>query len=232
MRAWLPLALVAALAVCLYGLLLGVAAGGAVAVGGGAPPLHVPPAVDLAALLPAAPMAAEHVRAAERTQRPSPAARWLEEAGAAEAIAARLAAGHPELAPGARREVAAAIAERALAWGLDPWLVYAVIDVESGFDPDLVGAAGEVGLMQLLPSTAGLVARGEFGLVELPRRLLFDPAWNVRLGTAYLGELVRASGGDLARALAAYNAGDAVQGPTPYARSVLAVYHRLRAAGG
>ena len=80
--------------------------------------------------------------------------------------------------------------------GLDYRLVLAVIDKESGFRPGAVGAAGEVGLMQVMPATAAVVAR-DLGMVfEPPTRggkghpaslgTLGVPAENVRIGVAYL----------------------------------------------
>ncbi|MCX8007064.1 MAG: lytic transglycosylase domain-containing protein [Coriobacteriia bacterium] len=97
-----------------------------------------------------------------------------------------------------------AIAEAARDCGIDPYLVAAVINAESGFKPHLVSDAGAVGLMQLMPSTAQEVARGS-GLD--PRRIdLRDPATNVALGTRHLADLL-ARFEDTATALAAYNAG-------------------------
>lgn len=98
----------------------------------------------------------------------------------------------------------AAIAEAARAHDVDPYLVAAVINAESGFKPHLVSRAGAVGLMQLLPSTADEVAR-EAGMD--PRSIdLADPKTNIRLGTRHLADLL-ARYEDTATALAAYNAG-------------------------
>lgn len=122
---------------------------------------------------------------------------------------------------------------------LPPRLVVAVIDVESRCDPFAVSQAGAVGLMQLLPSTAAELARQ----LDIPWRgpqTLFDPVSNVRLGVAYLRELVDRYG-RMATALAAYNWGpgriDAWlrRGrplPSRYAQRVLDVYSRRRAAAG
>ena len=89
---------------------------------------------------------------------------------------------------------------------LDPALVAAVIDTESGFTPDSRSDEGAVGLMQLLPETARFVA-------SLPNRpspspeALETPEVNIAYGTRYLRYLLDRHG-SLDLALAAYNAGE------------------------
>ena len=90
--------------------------------------------------------------------------------------------------------------------GLDPWLVVAVVRVESNFSPTAVSERGAVGLMQLLPDTARWVAQ-QAGERDFFPDLLYDPEVNIRLGTWYLAYLLEAFGGREALALAAYNAG-------------------------
>ena len=90
--------------------------------------------------------------------------------------------------------------------GLDPWLVVAVVRVESNFRPTAVSQRGAVGLMQLLPETARWVAE-QSGERDFFPDLLYDPEVNIRLGTWYLAYLMEAFGGREAPALAAYNAG-------------------------
>lgn len=85
---------------------------------------------------------------------------------------------------------------------VDPMLVAAVIRTESGFRADVVSHRGAVGLMQVLPETAGWI-RAQTG-VKGP---LTDPAANIRLGTWYLAYLIRLYHGRLTLALAAYNSG-------------------------
>lgn len=102
---------------------------------------------------------------------------------------------------------ASAIARYAHAADVDPYLVAAVINVESSFRPDVVSSAGAVGLMQVVPSTAQPIARDAGIKGKMDVTALSDPDTNIRIGTLYLAELLARYGGDVKLALAAYNAG-------------------------
>jgi soluble lytic murein transglycosylase len=92
-------------------------------------------------------------------------------------------------------------------YGVDPYLVAAVIKAESGYDPQAVSSAGAVGLMQLMPDTADWIVtlKGWRGPAT-PE--LTSPGDNVQLGACYLAYLEDAFGGDDTASLAAYNAGE------------------------
>jgi soluble lytic murein transglycosylase-like protein len=116
--------------------------------------------------------------------------------------------------------------------GVDHCLLLAQADVESGFRHDALGRAGEIGLFQLLPSTAALFERrlGPFRRPQTSRRQrdlgdLADPATNTRFAVAYLSDILdrRRS---LTEALSEYNSGPGGQS-LPYARAVLAAYAEL-----
>lgn len=84
-------------------------------------------------------------------------------------------------------------------------LVLALIRQESGFMQEAQSSVGARGLMQLMPATAKQVARN-IKVAYTPAKL-DDPDYNVRLGSAYLSELLHRFEGSYILALAAYNAG-------------------------
>ena len=102
------------------------------------------------------------------------------------------------------------IIQQAEANDLDPALVAAVIKVESNFRHDAVSRANARGVMQIIFSTARDITE-KMGLGEIDDDLLmdklFDPEFNITLGTWYLADLLRTFDGDEAKALAGYNAG-------------------------
>jgi soluble lytic murein transglycosylase len=88
----------------------------------------------------------------------------------------------------------------------EPAFIFSVTRQESNFDTEAVSSANARGLMQLLPSTAQLVAR-RIGLNYRVDMLTADPQMNIKLGAAYLDEMLGRFEGSLVMAAAAYNAG-------------------------
>ena len=96
------------------------------------------------------------------------------------------------------RPFAAIIDAVAVRHGVDPALVYAVIEVESAYRPTARSPKGAMGLMQLMPATAKRYALAD----------PFDPLANIEAGTRHLRSLLDRYDDDVDSALAAYNAGE------------------------
>lgn len=121
-------------------------------------------------------------------------------------------------------EVEALINRHSELQSLDPRLVMAVIQAESGYNPRAVSRKGAMGLMQLTAGTARLLEVGD----------PFNVGENVRGGTTYLRWMIDRFAGNLEHALAAYNAGPGAvekhRGIPPfretrdYVRRVIALY--------
>jgi soluble lytic murein transglycosylase-like protein len=121
-----------------------------------------------------------------------------------------------DAAPEWTRETFKAFATcQASLYGLEPVLAHAVMEIESGFDPDVHGADGEVGLMQVMPGTARMLGfRGS--LDELGA-----PATNIALGVRYLAQANSLAAGDLCTTVMKYRAGHGEPG-SPNFRSATA----------
>jgi soluble lytic murein transglycosylase-like protein len=132
--------------------------------------------------------------------------------------------GRTQLPPSA---VAEAIGAASVRHQVDPRLAEAVAWRESGFNPAAVSPKGARGVMQLMPGTAQALG------VDAG-----DPLANIEGGVTYLSRMIRRFGGDLSKAVAAYNAGpeavDRYGGVPPYAETIAyveAVLGRLNRAG-
>ncbi len=92
------------------------------------------------------------------------------------------------------------VSQEAIDHGIDPAIIKAMIQIESGGDPKAVGDDGEsIGLMQIQPRYHGWrLAEGES---------LKDPRVNVKVGCEILQDLLYKSHGDVGAALTVYNAG-------------------------
>jgi soluble lytic murein transglycosylase-like protein len=130
----------------------------------------------------------------------------------------------PRLAKPGPQAFQTLVGELSARHGVDPDLVHAVIQQESGYNPRAVSGAGAQGLMQLMPGTAQ-----QLGVTNA-----MDPVQNVDGGVRYLKSQLERFNGNIPLALAAYNAGPgAVQkhGGVPpyketqgYVRRILANY--------
>ncbi len=155
---------------------------------------------------------------AQAAQKPQPQKTPVSPTSAADAAAAAAAA--PVPADSAYLDV---IREAAGKYGVDPKLVSAVAEIESGFSQDAISATGAVGVMQLMPETAESLGVNPY-----------DAKQNIDGGTQYLRQMLDSFNGDVRKAVAAYNAGpEAVReygGVPPYSEtqqyvsSVLDIY--------
>jgi soluble lytic murein transglycosylase len=90
--------------------------------------------------------------------------------------------------------------------GVDMSLLYALARQESALYHKAQSPVGASGLMQLMPTTAAHMAK-KIGFPYMGQQQLIDPEVNIRLGSAYIKELLNNYGGNRVLAAAAYNAG-------------------------
>ena len=105
---------------------------------------------------------------------------------------------------------------------VDPFLVSGLIREESLYSARVVSPVGAVGLMQLMPRTANRVAQ-QLNLTKAKYQTdwLYQPKYNIQLGSHYLGQLLSEFQGNIIYAVAAYNAG-----PQPVLRWMASHGHR------
>lgn len=133
-------------------------------------------------------------------------------------------------------ELSQLIVDKSKEIGVDPFLVLAIIQVESTFDPCARSSRGAKGLMQVMPHRilGSSEVRREYAFSQ---HLFYDPHWNIDFGVNYLGYLLRRFG-CLETALTAYNAGPTrvsvwlsegdTAVATPYSARVFASYRTLK----
>lgn len=103
--------------------------------------------------------------------------------------------------PSSRAEIRKIIERETAKTGLPADIAEAVVFVESGYNPAVIGSVGEIGLMQVRPETASMLGfRGN--TTELA-----EPDINIHYGVLYLSRAWRLAAGDLCRALMKYRAG-------------------------
>ncbi len=117
-----------------------------------------------------------------------------------------LVGAHRTVAQSGRRQLVEVIHSEAIAVGADPLLVGAIVAEESSFRSETVSPMGAMGLMQLRPFVAQALA-DRLALDWAGEEVLFEPAYNVRLGVRYFQDLLDDFGGDTRKALTAYNFG-------------------------
>lgn len=106
-------------------------------------------------------------------------------------------------------QYSAIIARYAAAEGVPVSLAKAVIKIESNYRPNIVGSAGEIGLMQIKPATARMM--GYSGSTKG----LFDPDTNIKYGMKYLAMARNLGGGTTCGTILKYNAGHAATRMNP-----------------
>lgn len=98
------------------------------------------------------------------------------------------------------------VRREAAEWGIDPFMVAAIIRQESAFKADIVSHAGAIGLMQVMPPTGAELARAH-GPNGFTRESLTRPEVNLHLGAAFFVDMSRRYDDELPLVLSAYNAG-------------------------
>jgi hypothetical protein len=136
-------------------------------------------------------------------------------------VAAALLIAAPALAdtPPDPVELRVMVRTEAVQRGLPPEIADAVATVESAYRPGAIGAVGEVGLMQVLPSTARMLG---FSGTNLE---LADPATNIRYGVDYLYGAWQRADEDLCTTVMKYRAG---HGETRFSHKSVAYCRRVR----
>ncbi len=104
-----------------------------------------------------------------------------------------------------QRPFAEIVLEAAARYELEPHLIWAVMREESHFRPEAVSRVGALGLMQIMPATGREIARSKG--MKISNLELLQPEVNIDFGAYYLRRMLDQFGGDLDKALAAYNGG-------------------------
>jgi hypothetical protein len=114
-----------------------------------------------------------------------------------------------EIGAGSRARLLPLIQAEAQRLGIPAALADAVATIETGYTENALGSSGEIGLMQVMPSTAWMLGfRGN-------TTDLYEPATNIHYGVTYLARAWAASGGNVCRALMKYRAGVGEEGYSP-----------------
>ena len=93
-------------------------------------------------------------------------------------------------------------------YNIPEYILFAVIETESGFDKDAESSVGARGLMQMMPSTFEWLTGPEHLGERLPSSKLYDPEISIKYGTYYLNYLYKKFDYNWDNTFAAYNAGE------------------------
>lgn len=120
------------------------------------------------------------------------------------------------------------IVENSEKYDIDPYLMAAIINVESNFKKDAISRRDARGLMQIAEIT-GNWGSEQLDILDYSHEKLFDPRVNIEIGAWYLSVLYREFNGDLDLVLAAYNGGSGNVrkwlNDESYSRDGLSLYH-------
>lgn len=194
-------------------------------------------ALGLLSLLSLESVLREHtIRAAAGNRGGELYAHWDQRLQEIQHIHALVAAENPPLSVRTRWQIAEAVVHSAETYGVDPYLVLAVIRVESAFNPRAISTADARGLMQILPPVAEELA-AQLHIDFQPERTIYEPRKNIMMGTFFLSQLLSRFGGDLEASLLAYNWGpnhiakairEGTETPRGYALRVQTQYKRYQ----
>lgn len=113
------------------------------------------------------------------------------------------------------------VSQFAREYGVPADLAHAVVSIESNYYPKALGKAGEIGLMQIKPSTArGMGYRG-------PSSGLYHPETNIKYGMKYLATAYKLGGGTTCGAILKYNAGHGAKRMNPTSSAYCAKVKRI-----
>lgn len=122
-------------------------------------------------------------------------------------------------------------------YGFDPIFLMAVIQNESSFNPQMKGGAGEIGLMQIKPSTAEWIAK-TYKIQYSDAKSLYNPETNIKIGAAFLHKLRSQFNSKSGLYISAYNIGarkvrkmvSGKNSPKVYVNAVMKRYNAIYAA--
>lgn len=99
------------------------------------------------------------------------------------------------------------VLENSCKYNLDPYLVFAVINVESNFNKNATSSRNARGLMQIIDSTAQEMNEMTNSAEIIDNENIYDEYVNIELGCKYLASLISRYNGNYYLAVCAYNAG-------------------------